>query len=118
MSNKTKGLLMVSLGLVLMIVGVLVLTNAIKEARTPKQPVYAFAMNECIAATANINEYRHSDESLGYPVGKVKAITEDGYAVLIFIPDLNFYGTATIPFSKEPEFQSVHCPQALGGDEI
>jgi hypothetical protein len=115
MSNVTKGVIAVIAAFVLIIIGVYVLIDAIVKVQ---KPVYAFEMNDCIAATANINEYRNSAESTGYPVGKIKAITEDGYAVLIFIPDLNFYGTATIPFSKEAEFQSVHCPEALGGDEI
>ena len=112
--NKQFGLLLVGV----LVFFAIMMAGLMKFTQKPKAPTYAFAMNECIAATANINEYRHSENSIGYPVGKVKAITEDGYAVLIFIPDLNFYGTATIPFSKEVEFQSVHCPQALGGDEI
>ena len=82
----------------------------------PDKPQREFALEMCIASTANIIEYQHSTESQGYPVARIKALTSTGYYIMIYIPDLNVIGALEIPYSDEPKFQEVHCPAILGGD--
>ena len=98
------------------VIGLAILFGVIYKTYGPKETVREFALEMCIASTANITEYQHSAESQGYPVGRIKALTSNGYYVMIYIPDLNVIGALEIPYSDEPKFQQVHCPAILGGD--
>lgn len=103
--------------LVLMVLGFAVgwgLAERVKSALN-KPPQRAFVIDSCIAAKTNIEEYKYTPDPTGYPVGRVEVLNEAGYTVVAYIPELNMYGTMTIPYDEEPNFEVVKCPFVLGG---